>query len=133
MSSTTGTQNFFALRRSGTTESLRFGINIAGISVFNQSNIPFPQNTWGVVAVRYRRVDGIGYVGVYRNDEILNLGPGINIGATTFDNRTDTMTYLGRATYTTSLYFNGSMRFAAMWDRALSDAELTGLYTSLTT
>jgi hypothetical protein len=95
------------------------------------SNIgPFPQNTWTVVAARYLRVGGNGYVQVYVNNVKVAEQ---NIGASAFVNRTNARTYIGKHTQTsaTGLEFNGSMRFAGMWDRALSDTELTSLYASL--
>jgi hypothetical protein len=81
-------------------------------------------NVWNVAVYRYRRVNGTGFL-QYIHNNVLNAE--LNMGASAFENAAYTTPRLGSSTFT------GSMRFAAMWDRALSDAELTGLYTSLTT
>jgi hypothetical protein len=105
------------------------GVPGAGFVINLISATLIPRNTWTVVAFRYRRVVGTGYCQYFLNNV---LDTEQNIGASTIPNRVASLTYVGRSTWSTSYNFTGSMRFAAMWDRALSDNELTGLYTSLT-
>jgi hypothetical protein len=116
----------------GPNTSLRVLGGDGGVYPLNFNGGAVAQNTWVVVAVRYLRIDGVGYGQTYQNNVKVAEQ---NIGATTFANRTNAKILLGAdvATAPTSdQEFNGSMRFAGMWDRALTDAELTGLYTSLT-
>ena len=133
MSTATSSGDFLGLRRYGLAQNARFTINVGSTTIVNigsaASISQFGADVWAVVAVRYLRIAGVGYVQLLVNNVKTSEQ---NIGAVTLANRTDTMTYLGKSTYTTGEGFNGSMRFAGMWDRALTDAELTGLYTSLT-
>jgi hypothetical protein len=129
MSNVVSTSEFLGLRRQVTSTALRFSLNIAGSSIVNFNMPNIEQDQWYVAAIRYIRIAGVGYVQGFRNG---TKGTDLNIGATTIPDRTDTMTYIGKYTYNATNMFTGSMRFAAMWDRALTDNELTGLYTSLT-
>jgi Concanavalin A-like lectin/glucanases superfamily len=116
----------------GPVQSLRVLAGDGGLYHLNFSGGTVPQDTWVVAAVRYLRVDGVGYGQLFINNVKVAEQ---NIGATTFANRTS-KTYLGADVATpptADQEFHGSMRFAAMWDRALSDQELTALHTSLTT
>jgi hypothetical protein len=99
------------------------------INLSNTSARPIAQDTWVVAAFRYRRVAGTGYCQILQNNV---LDTEQNMGAVTVSNRTNQRTYIGKSYWNETNGFTGSMRFAGMWDRALTDAELTGLYTSLT-
>lgn len=119
------------LFRSGTTSRLRCTDLTSSSSRFDiTSTVDAITDVWTVVAVRYRRAAGVGYCEMFFNNTQVAVE---NMGASLVPDRTDTLTYLGRSTWNDTSNFNGSMRFAGMWDRALSDAELTGLYTSLVT
>jgi hypothetical protein len=116
------------LRYSNTT-GLRVLASDGGAYIINMSGGNVPQNTWCVAAARYLRLENVGYAQLFVNNTKVAEQ---NLGATTLANRTNAKTYLGQAVGGAGYEFNGSMRFAAMWDRALSDAELTALYSSLT-
>lgn len=116
------------LLRNGSAASLRVLGGDGGSFTLSMTGGSVPQDTWVVAVVRYLNVGGTYYLQMYVNNTKV-----VETTVTTpLLNRTNTMTYLGRVPGASTSDFRGSMRFAAMWDRPLSDAELTSLYTSLT-
>jgi hypothetical protein len=81
-------------------------------------------NKWVVAAYRYTNN---GFCDLFINN-VLNTSQAVP----DMPDRTLTQVYIGKATYSELYAWSGSLRFAGIWDRALSDNELTGLYTSLT-
>lgn len=98
-----------------------FGTN--GDTYIFAATIPVPQDTWTLLAFRHRLIGGQWTLEVFKNGVQLNNG--VPYTNTSLTNRTMNNVVVGKSSASASNYvFTGSIRYAGVWDRPLSDAEL---------
>lgn len=120
--------NNLVFARSVSTNNLHF----AALNASTEYNVtsttnPIVQGEWAVFGCRYN--------GTTRLAELFKNGT--LVGSTTFSaaitNRTTTINYIGRSNWGQDAYLNGDLASLYAYDRFLSDADLTTLYSLITT
>lgn len=114
--------------RNGTTGNVRFALlNSSTTYLLDSTTSPVVQNEWAVYGCRYN--------GSTRLAEIFKNG--VQIASTTFGaaitDRTATTSYIGRSLWAADAYTNADIGFLYMYDKYLSDADLSTLYNTVTT
>jgi len=111
-----------AFNRLGTSQNFGLDIyNSSSTEYVNSANNEIVQEEWMVLAVRYIKQSKIQ---AYKNNVML-----IDKTITTdFTDRTITNTYIGRSNWTNDAYLNAHISKLFIYDRALTDTEMTTLY-----
>jgi hypothetical protein len=109
------------IERSSTASAVAFLVSNGSTLVTTTGSIPVAQNVWTLLAFRYIQIAGTWTLQVFKNGE--QLANGISSAQIPITNRSMNDVIIGRRN-TGENVFNGSIRYAGVWDRPLSDAEL---------
>lgn len=111
--------------------TLAFGLNSSSGMIATTTNGPVVLNEWAVFAARYTHATST--VQIYKNNVAQPTSGSLvqNMAANIY-NATQTVYVGGQQQGATGYFFTGDIRSVQVWDRALSDAEMTSVYAQMT-
>jgi hypothetical protein len=118
--------NNIILTRNVTTTNLTFSLR-TGLPEYQLTrNSSITQNSWQIFGFRYSTSNNL--TEIFVNGSLATSGT----SSVTLTNRTQVSNFIGRSTFTSDAYSNMDFTSLYVYDRALSDTEMTSLYRYVT-